>query len=165
MLFFFPVLATSKLSAFTLPSMKFLRDNIINSNSVKSSSSIHISCCKFVVGCFFKFIEKEENRWVDEWVAAKTSTARSFAASVFHKCHKQFIVFFCSSEKSIFGTTVQVYRSPFNRISQLESVPGTWISRKIYFSWIFRFNRSPRPHRKARPRWLPRHSRHQFMED
>lgn len=27
--------------------------------------------CNFVVGCFFKFIEKEENRWVDEWVAAK----------------------------------------------------------------------------------------------
>lgn len=42
--------ATSKLSAFTLLSMKFRRDNIINLNSVKSSSSIHIFAASWSLG-------------------------------------------------------------------------------------------------------------------
>lgn len=60
--------ATSKLSAFTLPSMKFRRDNIINLSSVKSSSSIHIFAASWSLGAFLSLLKRKKiDGWVNEW--------------------------------------------------------------------------------------------------
>lgn len=70
LLFYFPPapFATSKLSAFTLLSMKFRRDNIINLNSVKSSSSIHIFAASWSSGAFLSLLKRKKiDGWMNEW--------------------------------------------------------------------------------------------------